>query len=851
MDFPTYLYSAIGRFPLFPVQVTADSPKLAFVTGTAAQISAEEGPDLIVFRVSYEITDGEQNSNVTNEISLNLQCSNKGEVAKVFAYGTYKDNMEFKITGSETVYKSGSSLPVNKEQTVEIILTGIDMNLVQTIYQVTSTGSRINPLAEKVGENFAFKIKDKTELYFELVMKQDNRNAIVFNQQKYDDVVKNLIYSGSSQKETIENAIELKIGKENKKDDKVVYTYQKDGQQIIDPIDAGNYSIKIYRPGTVTEKEFNETKAFTIKPKDLAETDVFGIESPTITASEISVGLPLRSSTLTCSQNLKIPGTIKWQDKDLNTIVTKATSFIVEFKPLSSNFNVLQLKNTVEVKVTDKPVLTYSATNGTVEATDAKGKYYSSGSEISTTEKDGITLTFKATPNEGYEFDYFTIIENGKERTEYSNNQSVTIKDLSVDVKAVFKKIGSDSKTHVVTIEQITTRGLVINGYLTHNVKHGKTLTFSVACNPADFNKVRVTVDGNDLQGTSGSYTTDPIKQTTKIRVSLDNPTPFTVNVTTEYKDADGDLLGTVSASGLTDGNKAYYNDQVTLSYTEKNGAKFVKWVGCSENPFIVKSDMSIKAEFEGGDKSTIILPKQGEVKGVSISSYGGQVAEVGKPYTFTVSTYSLEDLKNLVVKVDGNELKPIESTLKATEAHKATYKIEKVTKGMKITMSLSNPTPVKLTINRESKNSKGKIMGLVVATQAAPYYYGDKFTIIASNVDGTKFAYWSDDPHLINPIREYTVLGDDTNKEIVISAIFSGTPVGIEEIEGASVVPGYGHVWVRGIANAQLTMVDLGGRVVNAQAISGDTRIDVPAGIYVIVLENKNNVVRMKVIVR
>ena len=66
-----------------------------------------------------------------------------------------------------------------------------------------------------------------------------------------------------------------------------------------------------------------------------------------------------------------------------------------------------------------------------------------------------------------------------------------------------------------------------------------------------------------------------------------------------------------------------------------------------------------------------------------------------------------------------------------------------------------------------------------------------------------------------------------------------------------ASITTGKGCVWVRGIANADVTIVSIAGRVQAQERISGDTRIDVPAGIYVVVLESGSDVKRVKVIVK
>lgn len=106
------------------------------------------------------------------------------------------------------------------------------------------------------------------------------------------------------------------------------------------------------------------------------------------------------------------------------------------------------------------------------------------------------------------------------------------------------------------------------------------------------------------------------------------------------------------------------------------------------------------------------------------------------------------------------------------------------------------------------------------------------------------KFEKWSDG----STSQIYQLV---LTKDLTLKATFSGTPTGIEDIMAASITTGRGYVWVRGIANADVTIVSISGRVQARQRISGDTQINVPAGIYVVVLESGSDVKRAKVIVK
>ena len=117
---------------------------------------------------------------------------------------------------------------------------------------------------------------------------------------------------------------------------------------------------------------------------------------------------------------------------------------------------------------------------------------------------------------------------------------------------------------------------------------------------------------------------------------------------------------------------------------------------------------------------------------------------------------------------------------------------------------------------------------------------------MVAFPESGVKFAGWTGDVTGLTQIKEVVL-----TKDLTVKATFTGTPTGIEDIMAASIATGKGCVWVRGIANADVTIVSIAGRVQAQERISGDTRIDVPAGIYVVVLESGSDVKRVKVIVK
>ena len=159
-----------------------------------------------------------------------------------------------------------------------------------------------------------------------------------------------------------------------------------------------------------------------------------------------------------------------------------------------------------------------------------------------------------------------------------------------------------------------------------------------------------------------------------------------------------------------------------------------------------------------------------------------------------------------------------------------------------------SAPTALTIDIPREYKNEGGYLVGRVQVEGPSDgkCYYNDEITLVAFPESGVKFTRWTGDKTSSEQVLTIVLTGN-----LEMEANFSGTPTGIEDIMAASITTGRGYVWVRGIANADVTIVSISGRVQARQRISGDTQINVPAGIYVVVLESGSDVKRAKVIVK
>lgn len=239
--------------------------------------------------------------------------------------------------------------------------------------------------------------------------------------------------------------------------------------------------------------------------------------------------------------------------------------------------------------------------------------------------------------------------------------------------------------------------------------------------------------------------------------------------------------------------------------------------------------------EIDENSRYTVNVTKV--LRGAVIDKPGANSVKRGESFSFSVATLAA-DASKVVVKVDGVTIKPVSGK----------YTITNITENKEVSVTLANPTPIKVTVPTEYKNKGGYLMGRVKISGPSDgkYYYNDQITLVAFPESNVHFDGWTGDLTGLTQIKEVVL-----TKDLTAGAKFSGTPTGIEDIMAASITTGKGCVWVRGIANADVTIVSIAGRVQAQERISGDTRIDVPAGIYVVVLESGSDVKRVKVIVK
>ena len=316
------------------------------------------------------------------------------------------------------------------------------------------------------------------------------------------------------------------------------------------------------------------------------------------------------------------------------------------------------------------------------------------------------------------------------------------------------------------------------------------------------------------------------------------NPNPEGGKVTVVNKNDPNDIYesGDEVFAGTELVITATPNEDFELASLTANG------VGVS-NPYTVKFDkttIEIEASFSvkvapGNFKVTI--PESG-VRGAIISGGGEFVVAQGGSVIFTVSTLSADANKVSVTVSNGN------GTVK--KGSNGRYTVSNIQANTTVRVSLSNPTPLKVEVQKSYLNNKKYHVGSVEIAEgeSTTYYYGDVITVVAYPESGVKFEKWSDGSK--EQVHEIELKGD-----MKVTATFSGIPTGIEDIESAAITTGKGFIMVKNVANAKVTVVSISGRLQAQEEVSGDTRIDVPQGIYVVVLESGSDVKRAKVIVK
>lgn len=434
-----------------------------------------------------------------------------------------------------------------------------------------------------------------------------------------------------------------------------------------------------------------------------------------------------------------------------------------------------------------------------------------------------------------------------------SSSYDGTYKDKYVDVKMIVTprelEVGEDkdlvfpTKANPVGLGQKLQQATFVDGKTrvagsfawedpTVVAKNGNS--YNVVFKPADTKNYTISVKGDKIKVTVSN----------KQLVTYGNPENGKIVV----KDDKGGIY--LSGDEVKTGTKLIIqnvpNDQFALNTLIVND-QTVTTSGDSYT-YTVPKDKSVAIEATFKVKSpdvdpntqyTVTLPEANAVRGIIINKPGVNAVTKGGSFAFTLNALAA-DLANVVVTVDGAALTPVDGT----------YTIAKVDGNKTVSVALANPTKIKVTVEKETKNANNSLMGKVEIEGLAAdstCYYGDEVTIVAFPESGVNFDGWSGAITSTGKLATFTV-----TQAMTIKPKFSGIPTGSEKIETPTfkILGGEGYIFITCDNAAKVIIIHMDGRS-KVENVNGETRIPMPTGIYGVVLQQGSKTLKKTVSVR
>lgn len=312
-------------------------------------------------------------------------------------------------------------------------------------------------------------------------------------------------------------------------------------------------------------------------------------------------------------------------------------------------------------------------------------------------------------------------------------------------------------------------------------------------------------------------------------------------NGTVTVVNQDGTSL--VSGSAVSKGNvltiTATPDEGFELGSLTVNDKAYSGKYTVGETSLSIVATFKLKESFDPNTQFTVTLPEADAVRGVIINKPGVNAVTKGGSFAFTLSMLA-SDSANVVVTVDGAALTPVDGT----------YTIAKVDGNKTVSVALANPTKIKVTVEKETKNANNSLMGKVEITGLAAdstCYYGDEVTIVAFPESGVNFDGWSGAITSTGKLATFTV-----TQAMTIKPKFSGIPTGNEKIETPTfkILGGEGYIFITCDSPAKVIIIHMDGRS-KVENVNGETRIPMPAGIYGVVLQQGSKTLKKTVSVR
>lgn len=410
----------------------------------------------------------------------------------------------------------------------------------------------------------------------------------------------------------------------------ITYAYSQNGTKIDSPVNAGEYDVTI----TVAKATISISdviyiyKEATVKTKLIIKKANLTIDEATVqmpTGSDLGKGAALGSSVLSDGAVPGVAGTFEWKDPTYVPTSSEISSGEYEgeviFKPASDNYNTYTFRTKkVKVKVANKYTLTIiTPTHGKLSVTSSN-KTLNNGDEV-----PNGTLTFTATPDQGYKLESIKVNGTAITGTTYTANNT------SVKVEATFVEI-----TEFTVSVSTSVKGIELVLPSSNVVKKGASYSFSVKGLAADLANLVVSDGTNIYTGTNGAYTISNITANKTITVTMKAGTaPTQVEAVIEANlSTQGKSMGTVTVTKISSlradavdssTQKFYYGDKIRVTATPAAGCRFVGWEGRTEtisviDVVITETSYKFKAIFAGSPTGAEVI------EGVDIYGSNGEI---------------------------------------------------------------------------------------------------------------------------------------------------------------------------------------------------------------------------------
>lgn len=405
----------------------------------------------------------------------------------------------------------------------------------------------------------------------------------------------------------------------------ISYAYSQNGTKVDSPVNAGEYDVTItVAKKTIDNVIYNEA---TVKTKLIIKKDNLEIREADVqmpTGSDLGKGAALGSSVLSDGAVPGIAGTFEWKDPTYVPTSSEISSGEYEgeviFKPASDNYNTYTFTTKVKVKVANKYTLTIiTPTHGKLSVTSGN-KTLNNGDEV-----PNGTLTFTATPDQGYKLESIKVNGTAITGTTYTANNT------SVKVEATFVEI-----TEFTVSVSTAVKGIQLVLPTSNVVKKGESYSFSVKGLAADLANLVVSDGTNIYTGTNGAYTISNITANKTITVTMKAGTaPTQVEAVIEANlSTQGKSMGTVTVTKISslradavDSSiqKFYYGDKIRITATPAAGCRFVGWEGRTETSSVIdvtitETSYKFKAVFAGSPTGAEVI------EGVDIYGSNGEI---------------------------------------------------------------------------------------------------------------------------------------------------------------------------------------------------------------------------------